>query len=528
MKRFFVSAWPYLDAVISLAILVTVILLCNPRIIVATIIILVFVNSLLSLAWFNKQQKSWAAGGIKEKIDEAFAKKLIIEKPTTAFDDIAGYEEAKEEITEIVDFFRDPARFEKLGAKVPRGVLLIGPPGTGKTLMAKAVAGATNSHFIAVSGSEFEECFVGVGASRVRTLFSVARANAPSIIFIDEADIALKRRSNMVVDGGTAENNQTVGEFLNQLCGFKSNEKVILLAATNRPEALDPAAVRPGRLDRKIIMGNPDVKTREAILKIHTRNKPLADDVNLEKVAKATPRFSGADLETVANEAAMMAGRKNKEFISQEFLMEGVARVLMGQKRKNISVSNREIEITAYHEAGHTLVAKFMPEADAPRQVTILGRGPSAGATWFTSEERQFESKRQLLAKLPVSMGGRAGEVIRFGEETSGACGDFKNATDIVKKMVREYGMSKEIGKRVFASNEKFLISDSRSTGDYSEDTQRAIDAEEKKLLDDAYERAIQIITSNRSAFDALAKALIEKETLNEEDINQIVGSVSA
>ena len=438
------------------------------------------------------------------------------ESSNVTFDDVAGVEEAKQELQEVVEFLKFPERFLAMGAKIPKGVLLIGPPGTGKTLMAKAVAGEAGVPFFSISGSEFVEMFVGVGASRVRDLFEQAKRNSPCIVFIDEID-AVGRHRGAGLGGGHDEREQTLNQILVEMDGFDSGTNVIVIAATNRPDILDPALLRPGRFDRRVTLDNPDVKGRVQILEVHSKGKPLDDDVEMQVIAKQTPGFSGADLANLANEAALLAARLNKKRIGFAEFAESIDRVIGGPARKSKVISVREKEIVAYHESGHAIVGHMLANADPVFKVTIVSRGQMGGYTRFLPEEdRSLWSKAQFKDRIGAAMGGRAGEEIVFGEVTTGASNDLEQATNIARSMVTRYGMSEKLGPRTFGKREEmvFLGKEISEQRDYSEGVAAAIDEEVHELVDNAYQNASRIINSNREKLDKLAKYLIQNETI--------------
>ena len=438
------------------------------------------------------------------------------ESSNVTFDDVAGVEEAKQELQEVVEFLKFPERFLAMGAKIPKGVLLIGPPGTGKTLMAKAVAGEAGVPFFSISGSEFVEMFVGVGASRVRDLFEQAKRNSPCIVFIDEID-AVGRHRGAGLGGGHDEREQTLNQILVEMDGFDSGTNVIVIAATNRPDILDPALLRPGRFDRRVTLDNPDVKGRVQILEVHSKGKPLDDDVEMQVIAKQTPGFSGADLANLANEAALLAARLNKKRIGFAEFAESIDRVIGGPARKSKVISVREKEIVAYHESGHAIVGHMLANADPVFKVTIVSRGQMGGYTRFLPEEdRSLWSKAQFKDRIGAAMGGRAAEEIVFGEVTTGASNDLEQATNIARSMVTRYGMSEKLGPRSFGKREEmvFLGKEISEQRDYSEGVAAAIDEEVHELVDNAYQNASRIINSNREKLDKLAKYLIQNETI--------------
>ena len=447
------------------------------------------------------------------------------ESSNVTFDDVAGVEEAKQELQEVVEFLKFPERFLAMGAKIPKGVLLIGPPGTGKTLMAKAVAGEAGVPFFSISGSEFVEMFVGVGASRVRDLFEQAKRNSPCIVFIDEID-AVGRHRGAGLGGGHDEREQTLNQILVEMDGFDSGTNVIVVAATNRPDILDPALLRPGRFDRRVTLDNPDVKGRVQILEVHSKGKPLDDDVEMQVIAKQTPGFSGADLANLANEAALLAARLNKKKIGFAEFAESIDRVIGGPARKSKVISAREKEIVAYHESGHAIVGHMLANADPVFKVTIVSRGQMGGYTRFLPEEdRSLWSKAQFKDRIGAAMGGRAAEEIVFGEVTTGASNDLEQATNIARSMVTRYGMSEKLGPRTFGKREEmvFLGKEISEQRDYSEGVAAAIDDEVLELVDNAYKNASRIINSNRDKLDKLAKYLIQNETIEGDQLIKIL-----
>ena len=441
-------------------------------------------------------------------------------KERVLFKDVAGAKEAKEELIEIVDFLRSPQKFLDLGARIPRGVLLMGPPGTGKTLMAKAVAGEAGVPFFHLSASEFVEMFVGVGASRVRDLFKMAKKAAPAIVFIDEID-AVGRHRGAGLGGGHDEREQTLNQILVELDGFESNESVIVMAATNRPDVLDPALLRPGRFDRRVMLDLPDLADREEILKIHSTQKPLASDVNLRRVAERTPGFSGADLFNLVNEAAILAARQNKKEIMQQYLFDAIEKVLLGPERKSSILSDREKKITAYHEAGHALIAAALPETDPVHKISIISRGRAGGFTLkLPTEDRHLYSRTHFLSDLAVSLGGYAAELTIFKELTTGASDDLRKATDLARALVTKYGMSEKIGPVSLASKEEhiFLGREVAVEKNYSEDLAKTVDSEVTRFMKNALKSAKDMLTKHRKALDALARKLIEQETMERDE----------
>ena len=444
--------------------------------------------------------------------------------PTVSFDDVAGVAEAKEELQEVVEFLKFPERFLALGAKIPKGVLLIGPPGTGKTLMARAVSGEAGVPFFSISGSEFVEMFVGVGASRVRDLFDQAKRNAPCIVFVDEID-AVGRHRGAGLGGGHDEREQTLNQILVEMDGFESGTNVIVLAATNRPDILDPALLRPGRFDRKVTLDNPDIAGRKQILEVHSKGKPLTADVDLENIARQTGGFSGADLANLVNESAILAARRNLKEIGPPEFYESVDRVIAGPQRKSRRISDREKEMTAYHEAGHALVAHVLPNADKPFKVTIVARGQTGGHTRYLPEEdRQMWTKHQFEDMLAAALGGRVAEEVVFNEVTTGAGNDLEQATNIAQSMVTRYGMSEKLGPRTFGKREQmvFLGREISQQRDYSNDVAETIDDEIHDIINRAYESAQKAITENMAKLTQLSKYLLENETAESDVLEQI------
>ena len=446
-------------------------------------------------------------------------------KPKVTFDDVAGVEEAKEELQEIIEFLKHPKKFQALGAKIPRGVLLVGPPGSGKTLLAKAVAGEAGVPFFSISGSEFVEMFVGVGASRVRDLFDQAKKNAPCLVFIDEID-AVGRQRGAGLGGGHDEREQTLNQLLVEMDGFDPNAGIIVIAATNRPDILDPALLRPGRFDRRIVVDNPDTKGRKAILEVHLRGKPLAEDVNVEVLAKRTPGFSGADLANLVNEAALLAARRNKRRITMAEFDEAIERVIAGPQRRSRVLSQRERELVAFHEGGHALLRKLLPHADPPHKVTIVSRGMALGYVMgMPPEDRYTRTRAELLDEITVAMGGRVAEEIVFGEITTGAENDFEQATDMARKMVTDFGMSEKLGPMSLGKRHGpvFLGRDLVESRNYSEEIAYEIDKEVRRIIDECYTRAKQILEANRDKLEVIARALLEKESLDAEELDRLL-----
>jgi cell division protease FtsH len=444
--------------------------------------------------------------------------------PTVTFEDVAGAEESKEELKEIVEFLREPQKFIQLGARIPKGVLLVGPPGTGKTLLAKAVSGEAGVPFFSISGSEFVEMFVGVGASRVRDLFEQAKRHSPCIVFVDEID-AVGRQRGAGLGGSHDEREQTLNQMLVEMDGFDTDTNVIIIAATNRPDILDPALLRPGRFDRRVTLDRPDMRGREAILRVHIKGKPVEPEVNLGTVARGTPGFVGADLENLVNEAAILAARRNKKSIGQSEMEEAIERVVMGPERKSRLISAEEKRIIAYHEAGHAVVMNAIPEADPVQKITIVGRGQAGGLTWFRPEEdRTLTSRKKLVAQLAGSLGGRAAEQIVFDDVTSGASSDLEQVTSIARTMVTRLGMSSELGQMTYGKKEEliFLGREISEQRDYSEAVAQQIDREVRKIVDDSYKQALDILKKYRAELDAVANKLLEVESLTRDEFEKI------
>ena len=445
-------------------------------------------------------------------------------KGRVTFNDVAGLAEAKEELKEVVEFLKNPQKFLDLGAKIPRGVLLMGPPGSGKTLLARAVAGEANVPFFHISGSEFVEMFVGVGASRVRDAFNTAKKSAPSILFIDEID-AIGRERGAGVGGGHDEREQTLNQILVEMDGFDRDTNVIVMAATNRPDILDSALLRPGRFDRRIVLDLPDLKDRIEILKIHLRDKKVDNNLNLQRIAERTIGFSGADLANLVNEAAILAARKNKKIIGQEEILESIEKVMLGPERKSHVLTQKEKEITAYHEAGHALVANSLPHCDPVQKVSIVSRGRAAGYTLkLPTEDRHFKTRSEFLDDISALLGGYASEEIIFKEISTGAAADLKEATEIARALVTRYGMNEKLGPAVFGNSEEliFLGREIATEKNYSEKTAAQIDEEVIKIIKNAYERAKKILIQKRKKLEALAKMLIEKETIEKEELDKL------
>lgn len=446
-------------------------------------------------------------------------------KDKTTFKDVAGLKEAKEELIEIVDFLKNPKKFLDLGARIPRGVLLFGPPGTGKTLLARAVAGEASVPFFSMSASEFVEMFVGVGASRTRDAFAVAKKAAPAIIFIDEID-AVGRQRGAGMGGGNDEREQTLNQILVELDGFDRDTQVIVIAATNRPDVLDPALLRPGRFDRHVILDLPDIKDREEILKIHSKDKPLAPGIDFKKISQRTPGFSGADLANLMNEAALMTARKNKKIIEEREVLDSVEKVILGPERKSRTISQKEKEITAYHEGGHALVSASLKESDPVHKISIISRGMAGGYTLkLPEEDRRLKTRSQFLNDLAMMLGGFVSEKITFGDVTTGASNDLKEATALARKLVTKYGMSEKMGPVTFGNTEEmiFLGREMTTERNYSEEIAKQIDAEVSKFIHDAYDTATKVLLANKKALQKIAETLIEKETIEKEEFQELL-----
>jgi cell division protease FtsH len=444
--------------------------------------------------------------------------------PTVTFGDVAGADEAKEELEEVVDFLKEPEKFVSFGARIPKGVLLVGSPGTGKTLLAKAVSGEAGVPFFSIAGSEFVEMFVGVGASRVRDLFEQAKRHSPCIIFIDEID-AVGRQRGAGLGGSHDEREQTLNQILVEMDGFGTDTHVIILAATNRPDILDPALMRPGRFDRRVVIDRPDYKGREAIFKVHIRGKPIASDVNIAVLARATPGFVGADIENTVNEAALLSARRNRKSISMDEFHEAIERVQLGPERKSRVITPAEKEIIAYHEAGHALVSHFQPAAMPLRKVTIVPRGMGLGLTWYLEDDTSLPNKTQLQAQIASLLGGRVAEEIVFGEITSGASNDLQRVTQMARTMVTQLGMSEKLGPRVYGQKQEmvFLGREISEQRDYSDAIAEKIDVEVRQIIDEQYGRATDILTTHRPELDLIARVLLERETLDAEEFLLLV-----
>ncbi|MBU0899293.1 ATP-dependent zinc metalloprotease FtsH [bacterium] len=478
------------------------------------------------LLWFFMYRQVKGPGGKILSFGRIKSKVLPEERTKITFDDVAGVDEAKQELQEIIEFLKDPKKFQKLGARIPKGVLLIGRPGTGKTLLAKAVAGEASVPFLNISGSDFVEMFVGVGASRVRDLFDQGKKHAPCIIFIDEID-AVGRQRGAGLGGGHDEREQTLNQLLVEMDGFNTNEGVILVAATNRPDVLDPALLRPGRFDRHIVVDTPDILGREEILRVHTKKVVLDVDIDLKVIARRTPGFVGSDLANLVNEAALLAARGDKDKVTMEEIEESIDRVVAGPERKSRLISEKEKSIVAYHESGHALVAKCIPETDPVHKISIMPRGAAAlGYTLqLPTEDRYLTTKNELLDKMSVLLGGRVAEILVFNDVSTGAKNDIERTTEAAHKIVCEYGMSERLGPLTFGRKEEqiFLGRDIVKERNYSERIASVIDEETRRIVDGCYERAFKIISENRELLDKLSKALVEKEVLEAEEIEEIL-----
>jgi cell division protease FtsH len=479
---------------------------------------------LIGAVWLFMLRQMQTGGNKALSFGKSRARLLSMQQKKVTFKDVAGVDEAKEELREIIEFLREAQKFQKLGGRIPKGVLLVGPPGTGKTLLARAVAGEANVPFFSISGSDFVEMFVGVGASRVRDLFEQGKKNAPCIIFIDEID-AVGRHRGAGLGGGHDEREQTLNQLLVEMDGFESNEGVILMAATNRPDVLDPALLRPGRFDRRVVVSRPDVRGREEILRVHTRKKPLAEDVDLSVLARGTPGFSGADLENMVNEAALAAARQNRKAVLMYDFELAKDKVLMGVERKSLLLSDEEKKNTAYHEAGHALVAAKMPHSDPLHKVTIIPRGMALGVTMqLPIDDRHNYYKNYLETEIAILMGGRIAEELFLNCMSTGAGNDIERATDMARKMVCEWGMS-DLGPLTFGKKEEqiFLGREIAQHRDYSEDTAIKIDEEVRKLVNKGYNTAKQVLSENRDTLEKIARALIEREVLDAHEIKMLV-----
>lgn len=475
--------------------------------------------------WFMLMNQGGAGGGKVMNFGKSRARRYDEEKLKITFKDVAGAEEAKQELEEVVEFLKHPQKYNDLGAKIPKGVLLYGPPGTGKTLLAKAVAGEAGVPFFSISGSDFVEMFVGVGASRVRDLFDQAKKSAPCIVFIDEID-AVGRQRGAGLGGGHDEREQTLNQLLVEMDGFSANEGIIMIAATNRPDILDPALLRPGRFDRQIVVDRPDIKGRTEILKVHVNGKPIGQDVNLDVIAQRTPGFTGADLSNLVNEAALLTARKDKKAINMPEMEEAAERVIMGPERKSRVISDKEKRLTAYHEGGHTIVGMLLEHTDPVHKVTIIPRGRAGGYTLsLPKEDKYYATRSEMLDELKVLLGGRVAEALVLKEISSGASNDLQRATQLARQMICEYGMSENIGPVTFGhrQDQVFLGRDIARDKDYSEEVAAEIDKEVRSFMEDAYAATEKLLSDNIDKLHVIAKALMEKETLEEEEINQLV-----
>ena len=480
---------------------------------------------LVAGVFFYLLQQSQGGGNRVMQFGRSRARLHTEEKRKITFADLGGVDEVKDEMAEMVDFLKHPKRYLEIGARIPKGVLLVGPPGTGKTHLARAVAGEAGVPFFSISGSDFVEMFVGVGASRVRDLFETAKKHSPCIVFIDEID-AVGRQRGAGYGGGHDEREQTLNQLLVEMDGFGVNEGIIVLAATNRPDVLDPALLRPGRFDRQIVIDRPDVRGREQILRIHAKNKPLADDVDLERMAKRTPGFTGADLETLLNEGALLAARNRRGRISMEELSEAVDRVVAGPQKKSRVISEKQKKVVAYHESGHALVARLLPDAQVVQKITLIPRGQALGyVLHMPTEDRYVVTKTELLNQITVGMAGRAAEELIFGEMSTGAHDDLEKATKLARKMVTEYGMSEKLGPLTFGNKQDqvFLGRDIARDRDYSDEVAAAIDREVQEIIGSCYRRAQELISANRHRLERVAEALLERETLEEADLEELI-----
>ena len=487
---------------------------------------------LLIGVWFFIMQQTQGGGGRVMSFGKSRARMSGADKIKVTFRDVAGADEAKQELEEVVEFLKHPKKFNELGARIPKGVLLFGPPGTGKTLLARAVAGEAGVPFFSISGSDFVEMFVGVGASRVRDLFEQAKKNAPCIVFIDEID-AVGRQRGAGVGGGHDEREQTLNQLLVEMDGFAANEGIIIIAATNRPDILDPALLRPGRFDRQIVVDKPDVRGRLAILKVHTKGKPMAKDVDLDIIARRTPGFTGADLSNLVNEAALLAARRDKHKVSMTDMEEAIERVIAGPERKSHVMSEEEKRLTAYHEGGHTLVGMMLKHADPVHKVTIIPRGRAGGYTlMLPKEDRNYATRSELLDRLKVAMGGRVAEEVVLKEISTGASQDIQQASRIVRSMIMQYGMSDVLGPVAYGESQNhqvFLGRDINHQRNYSEEVASEIDKEVRKYMEEAYEACRKIITENRDKLELIAQALMERETLTAKELEELLttGSIT-
>ena len=487
---------------------------------------------LLIGVWFFIMQQTQGGGGRVMSFGKSRARMSGADKIKVTFRDVAGADEAKQELEEVVEFLKHPKKFNELGARIPKGVLLFGPPGTGKTLLARAVAGEAGVPFFSISGSDFVEMFVGVGASRVRDLFEQAKKNAPCIVFIDEID-AVGRQRGTGLGGGHDEREQTLNQLLVEMDGFAANEGIIIIAATNRPDILDPALLRPGRFDRQIVVDKPDVRGRLAILKVHTKGKPMAKDVDLDIIARRTPGFTGADLSNLVNEAALLAARRDKHKVGMTEMEEAIERVIAGPERKSHVMSEEEKRLTAYHEGGHTLVGMMLKHADPVHKVTIIPRGRAGGYTlMLPKEDRNYATRSELLDRLKVAMGGRVAEEVVLKEISTGASQDIQQASRIVRSMIMQYGMSDVLGPVAYGESQNhqvFLGRDINHQRNYSEEVASEIDKEVRKYMEEAYEACRKIITENRDKLELIAQALMERETLTAKELEELLttGSIT-
>jgi cell division protease FtsH len=475
--------------------------------------------------WVFFMRQMQGGGGKAMSFGRSRARMISQDSAKVTFDDVAGVDEAKEELTEVVDFLSNPKKFTRLGGRIPTGILLVGSPGTGKTLLAKAVAGEAGVPFFSISGSDFVEMFVGVGASRVRDLFAQGKKNAPCLIFIDEID-AVGRQRGAGLGGGHDEREQTLNQLLVEMDGFEANEGVILIAATNRPDVLDPALLRPGRFDRQVVVPTPDVRGRKRILEVHSRRAPLAPDVDLDRVARSTPGMSGADLENLVNEAALLAAKQNKDFVAMNDFEEAKDKLIMGKARRTMVLSDNEKRNTAYHEAGHAIVSKFMPESNPVHKITIIPRGRALGFTAYVPEEDKYSVTRtELEGRIAMALGGRAAELIIFGKYTSGAMQDIKMATQTARQMVCELGMSEVIGPVAIgeSNSEVFIGREWVATKNHSEETSRIVDSEVKRIINEGMSKAETILREHKDILHKTAEALLEYETISGEDLAAII-----
>ncbi|HEY5904066.1 MAG TPA: ATP-dependent zinc metalloprotease FtsH, partial [Anaerolineales bacterium] len=478
---------------------------------------------MVGVLWFIFRQAQ-GSNNAAMSFGKSRARMFSGEHPTVTFADVAGVEESKQELAEVVEFLKEPQKFIQLGARIPKGVLLVGPPGTGKTLLAKAVSGEAGVPFFSISGSEFVEMFVGVGASRVRDLFDQAKRHSPCIIFVDEID-AVGRQRGAGLGGSHDEREQTLNQMLVEMDGFDTDTNVIIIAATNRPDILDPALLRPGRFDRRVTLDRPDVKGREAILRVHVKGKPLDENVNLGSLARGTPGFVGADLENLVNEAAILAARRNKKSIGQPEMEEAIERVVMGPERKSRLISDEEKRIIAYHEAGHAVVANAIPEADPVQKVSIVGRGQAGGVTWFRpDEDRLLMSRKKLQATLAMALGGRAAEELVFDDITSGAANDIEQVTRMARSMVTRLGMSNALGNMVYGQKEEliFLGREISEQRDYSEAIAEQIDREVRNIVDESYRLAKDTLLHYQAQLEIVANKLLEAETITREEFEAL------